>query len=45
MLLLTTDLQIKKNNLDEFITLAKRVLDYSPNVLSGKEEKGPTGQI
>lgn len=37
---LTADLQIKKNNLDEFITLAKRVLDYSLDVLSGREEKG-----
>ncbi|WP_293884441.1 hypothetical protein [Sphingobacterium sp. UBA1498] len=40
MLPLATDLQIKKNSLDEFIILAKRVLDYTPNVLSGKEEKG-----
>lgn len=40
MLPLATDLQIKKTSLDEFITLAKRVLEYSPNVLSGKKEKG-----
>jgi len=40
MLPLAVDLQTKKTNIGEFITLAKRVLDYIPNVLSGKEEKG-----
>lgn len=40
MLPLASDLQIKKTNLNEFIQLAKRVLEYTPNVLSGKVEKG-----
>lgn len=37
---LSEDLQRKKSTLQEFIHLAKRVLDYAPAVISGQEVKG-----
>lgn len=39
MLPLDKDLQKKKNDLSEFLTLSVRILDYLPNVISKKEIK------
>lgn len=41
MLPLEKDLQIRKKNLDEFLALSIRILNYFPHVVSGKEEKYP----
>ena len=39
MISLPEDLQLPKNDIDEFGTITKRVLQYLPNVLSGYEDK------
>ncbi len=38
MISLSEDLQTPKENLNQFINISKRILDYLPNIISNKSE-------